>query len=74
MVDVIVYKPSPYGLVFMHDKPLGLRPRVYHLSHQTWVGLCVLYIVTLLEIILIFIGCDTSQDKIKYLRDIPGKN
>ena len=23
MIDVIVYKPSPYGLVFIHDKPLG---------------------------------------------------
>ena len=43
MVDVIVYKPSPYGLVFIHDKSLGLRPQVYHLSHQTCAGLCVLY-------------------------------
>ena len=42
MFDVIVYKPSPYGLVFIHDKPLGLRPRVYQLSHQTWADLCVL--------------------------------
>ena len=24
-----------YGLVFIHDKLLGLRPRVYHLSQQT---------------------------------------
>ena len=24
MVDVIVYKPSPYGLVFINDKILGL--------------------------------------------------
>ena len=31
IIDVIVYKPSPYGLVFIHDKPLGLRPQVYHL-------------------------------------------
>ena len=38
MVDVIVYKPSPYGLVFIHDKPLRLRPQVYHISHQTWAG------------------------------------
>ena len=29
-----IIKPS-YGLVFKHDKLLGLRPRVYHLSHQT---------------------------------------
>ena len=37
MINVIVYKPSPYyGLVFIHDKPIGLRPRVYHVSHQTW--------------------------------------
>ena len=35
MVDVIVYKPLPYGLVFIHDKPLGLRPRVYHPSDHT---------------------------------------
>ena len=41
MVDVIVYNPSPYGLVF-YIEPLGLRPRVYRLSHQTWEGLCVL--------------------------------
>ena len=47
MIDVIVYKPSAYGLVFRHDKTLGLRPRVYHLSHQTWAGLCVLYHVCL---------------------------
>ena len=44
MVDVIVYKPSPYGLVLIHDKSLRLSHRVYHLSHQTWAGLCVLYI------------------------------
>ena len=42
MIDVIVYKPYPYGLVFIHDTLLGLRPRVYHLSHKTWTGLCVL--------------------------------
>ena len=24
MIDVIVYNPSPYGLVFIHDKLLGL--------------------------------------------------
>ena len=41
MVDVIVHKPSPYGLVFLHDKPLGQRPRVYHLSHQTGAGLYI---------------------------------
>ena len=35
MVDVIVYKPSPYGIVFIHDKLHGLCPRVYHLSHRT---------------------------------------
>ena len=35
LFNVIVYKPSPYGLVFIHDKLLGLRPRVYHLSHET---------------------------------------
>ena len=42
MMDVVVYKPSPYSLVFIHDKLLGLRARVYHLSHETWAGLCVL--------------------------------
>ena len=31
MVDVIVYKPSPYGLVFIHDKPLGFI--IYHIKH-----------------------------------------
>ena len=25
MVDVIVYKLLPYGLVFIHDKSLGLK-------------------------------------------------
>ena len=35
MVDVILYKPLLYGLVFIHDKPLGLRPLVYYLSYQT---------------------------------------
>ena len=44
MVEVIVYKPSPCRLVFIHDKPQELRPRVYHLSHQTCAGLCVLYL------------------------------
>ena len=42
MIDMIMYKPSPYGLVFLHDKPLGLRTQVYRLSHQTWAGLCLL--------------------------------
>ena len=32
MVDVIVYKPSPYGLVFIHDKPLGFI--IYHIKHE----------------------------------------
>ena len=36
-----MYKHEPYGLVFIHDNPLGLRPRVYHLSHQTFAGLYV---------------------------------
>ena len=46
MIYVIVYKPSHYGLVFIGDNLLGLRPRVYHLSHEAWAGLCALYIVT----------------------------
>ena len=30
-----MYKPSPYGLVFIHDKLLGLSPRVYHhMKHE----------------------------------------
>ena len=32
MVDVIVYKPSPYGLVFIHDTPLGFN--IYHIKHE----------------------------------------
>ena len=36
MIDAIVYKHEPCGLVFIHDKLL----RVYHLSHQRWAGLC----------------------------------
>ena len=32
MVDVIVYKPSPYGLVFIHNKPLGFI--IYHIKHE----------------------------------------
>ena len=32
MIDVIVYKPSPYGLVFIHDKPLGFI--IYHIKHE----------------------------------------
>ena len=43
MINKIVYRPSTYGLLFIHDKLFGLRPRVHHLSHQTWAGLCVLY-------------------------------
>ena len=31
MIEVIVYKPSPYGLVFIHDKPLGFI--IYHTQH-----------------------------------------
>ena len=38
MVDVIVYKPSPYGLVFIHEKPLGFI--IYHIKHeQVYVSL-----------------------------------
>ena len=47
MVDVIVYKHEPVGRGFIHDKLLGLRPRIYHLSQQTWAGLCVLYTLAL---------------------------
>ena len=32
MADVIVYKSSPYGLVFIHDKPLGFI--IYHIKHE----------------------------------------
>ena len=32
MVDVKVYKPSLYGLVFIHDKPFGLI--IYHIKHE----------------------------------------
>ena len=32
MVDVIAYKLSHYGLVFIHDKPLGLI--IYHIKHE----------------------------------------
>ena len=32
MIDVIVYKPSPYGLVFIHDKPLEFI--IYHIKHE----------------------------------------
>ena len=41
MIDMEVYKPSPYGLVFIHAKLLGLHPPAYHLWHQSWAGLCV---------------------------------
>ena len=36
MIDVIVYKLSPYELVFIHDKPLGVRPVfiIYHIKHE----------------------------------------
>ena len=36
MVDMIVYKPSPYGLVIIHDKPLELRLGfiIYHIKHE----------------------------------------
>ena len=33
MIDVILYKPSPYGLVFIHDKSLGLFI-IYHVKHE----------------------------------------
>ena len=32
MIDVILYKPSPYGLVFVHDKSLGFI--IYHIKHE----------------------------------------
>ena len=32
MIDGIVYKPSPYGLVFIHDKSLGFI--MYHIKHE----------------------------------------
>ena len=32
MTHVIVYKPSPYGLVFIHDKPLGFI--IYQTKHD----------------------------------------
>ena len=32
MIDVIVYKPSPYGLVLIHDKPLGFI--IYRIKHE----------------------------------------
>ena len=32
MIDVIVNKPSPYGLVFIHDKSLGFI--IYHIKHE----------------------------------------
>ena len=36
MTDVIVYKPSPYELVFIHDKLLGLRLGfiIYRIKHE----------------------------------------
>ena len=36
MVDVIVYKFSPYGLVFIHDNSLGyaLGFIIYHIKHE----------------------------------------
>ena len=32
MIDVIVYKPSPYGLVFIHDNPLWFI--IYHIKNE----------------------------------------
>ena len=32
MIDVILYKPSPYGLVFIHDKSLGFI--IYNIKHE----------------------------------------
>ena len=32
MIDVILYKPSPYWLVFIHDKSLGFI--TYHIKHE----------------------------------------
>ena len=32
MIDVILYKPSTYGLVFIHDKPLGFI--IFHIKHE----------------------------------------
>ena len=34
-IDLVVYKPPPYELVFMYDKIPGLRPRVYNPLHQS---------------------------------------
>ena len=40
MINVIVYKPSLYGIVLINDQPLRLRPRVYHIKHieQTYIN------------------------------------
>ena len=38
MIDVIVYKPSPYGLVLIHDKPLGFI--IYRIKQER---VCLLY-------------------------------
>ena len=32
MIDVIVYKPSPYGLMFIHDNTLGFI--IYHIKQE----------------------------------------
>ena len=39
MIDVMVYKPSPYGLVFIHDKSIApsgyaLGFIIYHIKHE----------------------------------------
>ena len=44
MIDVILYKPSPYGLVFVHDKSLGII--IYHIKHER---VYVSYITSLSE-------------------------
>ena len=31
-LDVIVYKSSPCGFMFIHDKPLGFI--IYHIKHE----------------------------------------
>ena len=45
MIDVIVYKPSPYGLVFIDDKSLGFI--IYHIKHERAY---VSYIVSLIAL------------------------
>ena len=42
MIDVIVYKPSPYGLVFLHDNPSGYASGLSYITSNMSGFMCLI--------------------------------